>query len=77
MGCGGWVKAHFCSLGLRNAILGHRAQDIGIQLETVLCNHLLAMGCQVEVGKWNAYEVDFVATQGSLRSSIQIAYLLP
>ncbi|MCX6969798.1 MAG: ATP-binding protein [Verrucomicrobia bacterium] len=63
--------------GLRSAILGHRAQDIGIQLETVVCNHLLAEGFRVEVGKWNDYEVDFVATKDSLRTYIQVAYLLP
>ena len=63
--------------GLRNAILGHRAQDIGIQLETAVCNHLLAEGFRVEVGRWNEYEVDFVATKESLRTYIQVAYLLP
>jgi len=63
--------------GLRNAILGHRAQDIGIQLENVVCNHLLAEGFSVEVGKWGDYEVDFVATKNSERTHIQVAYLLP
>jgi predicted AAA+ superfamily ATPase len=63
--------------GLRNAILGHRSQDIGIQLETVVCNHLLAEGFHVEVGRWNDYEIDFVATKDSLRTYIQVAYLLP
>jgi len=63
--------------GLRSAILGHRAQDIGIQLETVVCNHLLAGGFSVEVGRWGDYEVDFVATKDSARIHIQVAYLLP
>jgi hypothetical protein len=55
----------------------HRAQDIGIQLETVVCNHLLAGGFSVEVGRWGDYEVDFVATKDSARIHIQVAYLLP
>ena len=63
--------------GLRTAILGHRVQDIGIQLENVVCNHLLAEGFTVEVGKWGDYEVDFVATKNSSRIYIQVAYLLP
>ncbi len=63
--------------GLRNAILGHRVQDIGIQLETVVCNHLLARGFSVEIGRWGDYEVDFVATKESARLYVQVAYLLP
>ncbi len=63
--------------GLRNAILGHRAQDIGIQLENAVCNHLLAGGFSVEVGRWGDYEIDFVATKDSARTYIQVAYLLP
>ena len=63
--------------GLRNAILGHRAQDIGIQLETAVCHHLQSQGYRVEVGKWGEYEVDFVASQGAERLYIQVTYLLP
>jgi predicted AAA+ superfamily ATPase len=69
-------KYYAADHGLRNAILGHRAQDIGIQLETIVCNHLLATGHNVEVGRWDAYEVDFVATKEGMRSDIQVAYLL-
>lgn len=69
-------KYYAADHGLRNAILGHRAQDIGIQLETIVCNHLLATGHKVEVGRWDAYEVDFVATQNGMRTDIQVAYLL-
>ena len=57
-------------------MLGHRAQDIGIQLEAIVCNHLLATGHKVEVGRWDAYEVDFVATKDGLRTDIQVAYPL-
>jgi len=69
-------KYYAADHGLRNAILGHRVQDIGIQLETIVCNHLLATGHKVEVGRWDAYEVDFVATKGGGRTDIQVAYLL-
>jgi predicted AAA+ superfamily ATPase len=69
-------KYYAADHGLRNAILGHRVQDIGIQLETIVCNHLLATGHKVEVGRWDAYEVDFVATKGGVRTDIQVTYLL-
>jgi len=69
-------KYYAADHGLRNAILGHRAQDIGIQLETIVCNHLLATGHKVEVGRWDAYEVDFVASKNGMRTDIQVAYLL-
>jgi uncharacterized protein len=70
-------KYYAADLGLRGAILGRRGQDIGIQLETCVCNHLFARGLTVEVGKWGDYEVDFVASRGSRRTYIQVAYLLP
>ena len=69
-------KYYSADHGLRNAMLGHRTQDIGIQLETIICNHLLATGHKVEVGRWDAYELDFVATKDGLRTDIQVAYLL-
>ncbi len=69
-------KFYAADHGLRNAILGHRVQDIGIQLETIVCNHLLATGHKVEVGRWDTYEVDFVATKDGVRTDIQVAYLL-
>jgi len=31
----------------------------------------------LEIDKWNDYDVDFVATKDSLRTYIQVAYLLP
>ena len=70
-------KYFAADVGLRNAILGHRGQDIGIQLETAVCNHLLAGGFSVEVGRWGEYEVDFVATREAARLYVQVAYLLP
>ena len=70
-------KYFAADVGLRNAILGHRGQDIGIQLETAVCNHLLAVGFSVEVGRWGEYEVDFVATREAARLYVQVAYLLP
>jgi hypothetical protein len=36
---------------------------------------LLATEHIVEVGRWDAYEVDFVATKDGLRIDIQVAYL--
>jgi hypothetical protein len=69
-------KYYAADHGLRNAILGPRAQDIGIQLETLICNHLLATGHRVEVGRWNDYEIDFVATKDGRRTDIQVSYLL-
>ena len=62
--------------GLRSAIIGHRAQDVGILLKTAVCCHLLASGHTVEVGRWGEHEVDFVATKGGERKHVQVAYLL-
>jgi predicted AAA+ superfamily ATPase len=63
-------------IGLRNALLGYRSQDIGIQLECVVCQHLLASGWDVTVGRWGEMEVDFVARRDSSRLYLQVAYLM-
>ncbi len=69
-------KYYAADAGIRNAILGFRDQDIGIQLEAVVYLHLRANGYRVEVGRWGEREIDFVATREGRRIYIQVAYLL-
>ncbi|MDR1279323.1 MAG: hypothetical protein LBK99_00685 [Opitutaceae bacterium] len=63
-------------IGLRNALRGYRSQDTGIQLECVVCQHLLAGGWDVTVGRWGELEIDFVAERDSSRLYLQVAYLM-
>ncbi|MEI7947847.1 MAG: ATP-binding protein [bacterium] len=70
-------KHYVSDLGLRTALLGYRADDIGGMLENVVCLELLRRGYQVSVGRINDLEIDFVAERDGKKMYIQVAYLLP
>lgn len=54
-------KLYIVDLGLRNYILPKRKYDLGFSLENVVYFELLRRGYQVNIGKANETEVDFVA----------------
>ena len=80
-------KYYFSDLGVRNAVIGFRQFEKTHLMENLIYNELLYRGFLVDVGviekfeknesgsysKKN-YEVDFVATRGSLKYYIQSAY---
>ncbi len=70
-------KHYVSDLGLRTALLGYRADDIGGMLENVVCLELLRRGYQVSVGRIGDLEIDFVAEREGKKTYIQVAYLLP
>ena len=70
-------KHYVSDLGLRTALLGYRAADIGGMLENVVCLELLRRGYRVSVGRLGELEIDFVAERDGVKLYIQVAYLLP
>lgn len=66
-------KYYFEDLGLRNALIGYRAQDRGKLLENTLFNHLQAAGYDVKIGGLKNQEIDFVAEKGGERIYVQAA----
>ena len=70
-------KHYISDLGLRTALLGYRADDIGGMLENVVCIELLRRGYRVSVGRLGNQEIDFVADRDGMKTYIQVAYLLP
>jgi len=70
-------KHYVGDLGLRTALLGYRADDVGGLLENVVCLELLRRGCRVSVGRVGDLEIDFVAERDGKKTYIQVAYLLP
>jgi predicted AAA+ superfamily ATPase len=70
-------KVYLADLGLRHALLGFRASDIGQYLENILYLELCKRGWKVSVGRVGEWEVDFRAEKGDLRSYFQVAYLTP
>ena len=70
-------KHYVSDLGLRTAVLGYRADDIGGMLENVVCLELLRRGYHVSVGRIGDCEIDFLAEREGKKTYIQVAYLLP
>lgn len=81
------LKYYFSDVGLRNARLNFRQQEITHIMENVIYNELLVRGYIVDVGivdvvanniegkrVHKSLEVDFVVNQGSQRYYIQVAY---
>jgi predicted AAA+ superfamily ATPase len=70
-------KMYFADAGLRHALLGYRAADVGQYLENVVYVELRQRGWQVSVGRQGDWEVDFVAERAGERMFVQVAYLVP
>lgn len=64
-------KYYFEDLGLRNALIGYRAQDRGKLLENAIFNHLQITGFNVKIGGLNNQEIDFVAEKNGERIYVQ------
>ncbi len=69
-------KLYMADIGLRHGFMGYRDRDISGLLENVVYLDLLRRGYRVSVGKWDDYEIDFVAENGAERLYVQVAYLL-
>lgn len=67
-------KIFFEDLGIRNAIIGYRPNDIGGLMENVVYNHLNSSGYKVTVGALpQGNEIDFIAEKENEYKYIQVA----
>ena len=85
-----YPNKYYCDdLGLRNARLGFRQQEMTHIMENIIYNDLRIRGCEVDIGivysseknrsgqlARTAREIDFIATRGGKRTYIQSAYAL-
>lgn len=70
-------KYYYSDHGQRNLLCGFNLLgSIEKIMENVVYNHLVIHGWEVTVGVLRRAEIDFVATRGSERIYIQVAYLL-
>ena len=69
-------KYYFSDVGIRNALVGFRPQDMNKVLENIVYTHLLANDYEVKVAKLYDYEIDFIAIKNQNIIYIQVAYLL-
>ena len=86
-----YPNKYYCEdIGLRNARIGFRQQEMTHIMENIIYNELIIRGCAVDIGivygtdtdkKGRSVqvprEIDFVATIGGKRVYIQSAYALP
>ena len=66
-------KYYAVDIGMRYAILGNEGADAGHILENVIYLELIRRGYKVTVGKWDGFEVDFVAVSPNKRIYFQVA----
>ncbi|MBQ3356260.1 MAG: ATP-binding protein [Oscillospiraceae bacterium] len=85
-----YPNKYYCDdLGLRNARIGFRQQEMTHIMENIIYNDLRIRGCEVDIGivygpeknssgrvQQVAREIDFIATRGSKKTYIQSAYAL-
>ncbi len=69
-------KYFFNDIGLRNSLVGFKAQDMGKLLENVVFNHLKVAGYKITIGEHRTREVDFVARKNNETLYIQVCYKL-
>ena len=69
-------KYYFENIGIRNAIVGYKSNDIAKILENIVYNHLLFCGYSVKVGVLKASEIDFVCERKNEKMYVQVSYLL-
>lgn len=66
-------KYYAVDMGLRFFMLGIRTSDDGFILENVVFLELLRRGYEVYVGKYNDFEIDFVAKKDGMAEYYQVA----
>ena len=70
-------KYYIVDTGLRTQSLGDKINDRGSILENIVYLELLRRGYQVQIGKLDDKEIDFIATKVNERQYIQVTYQLP
>jgi uncharacterized protein len=63
-------------IGFMNVLFGDKMENISGKLENIVFHELVSRGYTVYVGKLADREIDFIATKGSDKMYIQVAYLL-
>ena len=69
-------KYFFEDIGIRNAIVGYKTNDIHKILENVVYLHLRMAGYSVTVGQEGNKEIDFIAQKAGEKIYVQVAYIL-
>ena len=65
-------KYYIVDLGLRNYILPRKSYDLGFSIENIVYFELLRRGYNVNIGKQDKEEVDFIAVKNGIITYIQV-----
>jgi uncharacterized protein len=65
-------KYFLSDVGIRHSVLGFRESDISGILENIVYIELRRRGYEVYVGKYDAYEIDFIATKENEKKYFQV-----
>ncbi|MEN8120175.1 MAG: ATP-binding protein [Bacteroidota bacterium] len=69
-------KYYFEDIGLRNATVGFKMQDIGKIMENAVYLHLRNSGYDLKIAYWGDNEIDFMGIKNNEKIYVQVAYLL-
>ena len=65
-------KYYIVDLGLRNYILPRKSYDLGFSIENIVYFELLRRGYNINIGKQDKEEVDFIAVKNGIITYIQV-----
>ena len=66
------ITNYIVDLGLRNYILPRKSYDLGFSVENIVYFELLRRGYNVNIGKQDKEEVDFIAVKNGIITYIQV-----
>lgn len=69
-------KFYVSDIGIKNALLGYRSDDVSKDLENTVFLEMKSRGYDITIGNVNGNEVDFVCKRDNSRIYIQVAYRL-
>jgi len=69
-------KFYLSDIGIKNALLGYRSEDVQDHLENIVFLEMKSRGYDVTIGNVNGKEVDFVCKKNGSRIYIQTVYRL-
>lgn len=67
-------KFYLADISLRHSIIGYKSADISAFLENIIFIELMARGYKVNVGKFDNFEIDFVAEKNNFKIYVQVTY---
>lgn len=66
-------KYYLVDTGLRNQLIGYKHSNLGHDLENIVYLELIRRGYKVYIGKFDHYEIDFIAQRQDEKYYIQVA----